>query len=331
MGRRIRRTTAVVVKISKIVSRLSALVVLVAMGVSVIPAQAGSRNTPDGQVLVLTMNLEEAYSMGNGDLGNNFEVDNFAKRVKDVVPQIPDVVLLQEVNYETSALAARKLTDRLGQRYVVAVRPIKNTTVEFPDKQVHTETAILLNSTTMAKEDRGGFIQTSYPRSAAAPGDRVNVRRHAFVLAREKASGLKMPLVSVHYAMVKSFKTEKLSNEYRGKWSKQIENKLAKRYNADSTVSRAAVVGGDFNASRCVSGQFASCRVAAWWKVFTSAPHKYVDTLFELDLPAGVDVLFSTGRPVGGNWDKNGDFPEGDRSRFYSDHRFRWTVVEARS
>lgn len=268
--------------------------------------------------------------MNRGDLGSNFEVDNFAKRVRDVVPQNPDVVLLQEVNHKTSALAARKLSDRLGQRYVVAVRPIRNTTVEFPDKQVHTETAILLNAATMAIADRGGYIKTSYPRSAAASGDRVQVRRHAYMLAREKATGLKVPLVSVHYAMVKSFKTEKLSNEYRGKWSKQIENKLATRYRADST-SRATVVGGDFNASRCVTGEFASCREAAYWNVFTSAPHKYVDTLWELGLPAGVDVLFSTGRPVSGDWDKNGDFPERDRSRFYSDHRFRWTVVEAGS
>jgi hypothetical protein len=293
-------------------------------------ASAGQRNTPDGQILVLTMNLEEAYSMGTGDLGSHFEVDNFAKRVRDVVPIVPDVILLQEVNYETSGLAARKLSSRLNQRFVVAVRPIRNTTVEYPDKQVHTETAILLNSTTMAKEDRGGYIQTSYPRSAAAPGDRVNVRRHAFMLAREQSSGIKVPLVSIHYAMVKSFKTEKLSNEYRGKWSKQIENKLARKYQADSTA-RAAVAGGDFNASRCVSGQFASCREAAWWKVFTSAPHKYVDTLFDLGLPAGVDVLFSTGRPLSGDWDKSGDFPENDRGRFYSDHRFRWVTVEPKT
>lgn len=293
-------------------------------------ASAEGRNTPDGQILVLTMNLEEAYSMGAGDLGSHFEVDNFAERVRDVVPQIPDVILLQEVNYETSGLAARKLSSRLNQRFVVAVRPIRNTTMEYPDKQIHTETAILLNSTTMAIEDKGGFIQTSYPSSAAAPGDRVNVKRHAFMLASERSSGIRVPLVSLHYAMVRSFKTEQLSNEYRGKWSKQIENTLARKYQADSTA-RAAVVGGDFNASRCVSGQFASCREAAWWKVFTSAPHEYVDTLFDLGLPAGVDVLFSMGRPLSGDWDKSGDFPESDRSRFYSDHRFRWVTVEPKT
>lgn len=268
--------------------------------------------------------------MDRGDLRSHFEVDNFARRVRDVVPQIPDVVLLQEVNHETSALAARKLSKRLGQRFVVAVRPVKNTTVEYRDKQVHTETAIVLNSKTMAIGDRGGFIQSSYPKSAAAGGERVQVRRHAFMLARERGTGIKVPLVSPHYATVRSFKTAKLSNEYRGRWSRQIEKKLATRYRADST-SRAAVVGGDFNASRCFSGSYETCKEAAWWKVFTSAPHKYVDTLRELGLPAGVDVLFSTGRPVTGNWDKNGDFRESDRKRFYSDHRFRWVVVEPRS
>lgn len=311
-------------------TRHGALALFLLAGALALPAQAGSRNTPGGQILVLTMNLEEAYSMGTGDLGSHFEVDNFAERVRDVVPQIPDVILLQEVNYETSGLAARKLSSRLNQRFVVAVRPIRNTTMEYPDKQVHTETAILLNSTTMAIENKGGFIQTSYPSSAATPGDRVNVKRHAFMLARERSSGIKVPLVSLHYAMVRSFKTEQLSNEYRGNWSKQIENKLARKYQADSTA-RAAVVGGDFNASRCVSGQFASCREAAWWKVFTSSPHKYVDTLFELGLPAGVDVLFSTGRPLSGGWDKSGDFPESDRSSFYSDHRFRWVTVEPKT
>ena len=310
---------------------ICASIALVAAGLfPVIGASAGPRNTEDGQILVLTMNLEEAYSMNQGDLRDNFEVDNFAQRVRDVVPQTPDVVLLQEVNHQTSDLAARKLSQRLGQKFVVAVRPIKNTTIEYPSKQVHTETAILLNSATMAVDDRGGFIDASYPQSAAAPGDKVNVRRHAFMLARERSSGVKVPLVSVHYAMVKSFKTEQLSNEYRGKWSKQIESKLARRYQADST-SRATVVGGDFNASRCVSGSFASCREASYWKVFTSEPHKYVDTLRELGLPAGVDVLFSTARPLRGDWDKAGDFAGSDRQRFYSDHRFRWVVVEPRS
>lgn len=302
------------------------LAAITAAALVVAPASAGANNTNEREILILTMNLEEAYSMKRGDHLHNWELDNFAKRVKEVVPQIPDVILLQEVNYQTTYKTARRLSDRLNQKFIIGIRPIRNTTVEYPNKQVHTETGILLNATTMAVEDRGGFIDSTYPSSAAAPGDRVNVRRHAFMLAREKATGVLVPLVSVHYAMVKSFKTEKLSDYYRGKWSEQIENKLARKYKADSTA-RAAVVGGDFNASRCVSGSFASCKEAAWWKVFTSNPHKYADTLRELGLPAGVDVIFSVGRPLRGAWDKAGDFKESDRKRFFSHHRMRWVVV----
>lgn len=311
---------------NRLVRVLCACTLVAASAGSVMTGPAAASNAAPDEILVLTLNLEEAYTQYRGDLADNFEVDNFARRVKKVVPQAPDVVLLQEVNHQTSALAARRLSRRVGQKYMVAVRPIQNTTIEYPGKHVQTETAILLNKETMAVVDRGGYITTTYPRSAAGPGDDISVKRHAFMLARQRATGVKVPLVSVHYAMVKLFRSERLSNRYRGKWSHQIENKLAKKYAADDR-RRVAVAGGDFNASRCVSGSFADCREAAWWKVFSTTPHKYVDTLFSLGLPAGVDVIFSTGSVRGGNWDKAGDFKESDRKNFYSDHRLRWTTV----
>ena len=304
--------------------------VLAAAAIAALFATAGPASavrTPDAEILVLINNLEEAFTRDFKDLKNNFEVDNFAERVRDIVPEDPDVVLLQEVNYQTSQLAAERLTARLGSRYAVIIRPRRNTTVEYPTKQVHTETAILINKSTMKVEDKGGFINTSYPLSASAPGQRVQVRRHALAMVSEKATGIKVPLVSVHYAQVSSFKTEKLSNEYRGKWSRAIESKMAKKYNADSS-QRAAVIGGDFNASRCVRGSFASCVEASWWKVFNSSPHNYTDTLRVLDTAeAGVDVIWSQGTPLRGTWDENGDFKYSDKDRFYSDHRFRWVVV----
>ena len=290
-----------------------------------------SVRTPPGEILVLINNLEEAFTRDFNDLKSNFEVDNFAKRVRDVVGEDPDVVLLQEVNYQTAGLAAERLTARLGSTYSVVIRPRRNTTIEYPTKQVHTETAILINKSTMKVEDKGGYINTSYPLSASAAGQRVQVRRHALAMVSEKATGIKVPLVSVHYAQVSSFKTEKLSNEYRGKWSRAIENKMARKYNADSS-ERAAVVGGDFNASRCYKGSFASCVEASWWKVFNSSPHNYTDTLRVLDTAeAGVDVIWSQGTPLRGTWDENGDFRYSDKDRFYSDHRMRWVVVKPKS
>jgi len=296
------------------------------LGASVPSAAAGGGNTPPTEILVVTANIEEAYAMDNNDLADHFEMDNFAARVRQVVPKIPDVLLLQEVNHKTSALTAERLSARLGQRFVVAVRPIANTTIEYPDKQVHTETAILLNAETMATADRGGYFSATYPKSAAAVGDRVQVRRHAFMLAREKGTRIKVPLVSLHYAMERSFRSDKLSNYWRGKWSEQLKGLLARRYNADSD-RRVSVIAGDFNAGRCFRGDFSNCTVAAWWKAMVGTPHPYIEAGREHLVPYGVDAIFTTGRAVDAGWDEHGDFAESDRSRFYSDHRLRWAVV----
>ncbi len=296
------------------------------VGAFVGPAGAGSRNTPDNEILVVTANIEEAYTMGTNDLANHFEIDNFAQRVKDVVPKVPDVLLLQEVNRETSLLAARRLSARLNQRFVVGVRPIANTTLEYSDRQVHTETAILLNARTMATEHKGGYFAAKYPSSAAPPGQRVQVRRQAYMLARERATGLKVPIVSLHYAMESSFRTASLSNDWRGKWSAQLKGLLNRKYNADSN-RRAPMIGGDFNAGRCYRGDFSNCTVAKWWKTMTSRPHKYLEAGREHLVPYGVDAIFIQGTAVNAGWDEHGDFSESDRQRFYSDHRLRWATV----
>ena len=304
---------------------------IIASLASFVPVDAAPRNTPSGEILVVTQNIEEAYSMGRGDLGSHWELDNFAKRVKAIVPQIPDVVLLQEVNHETSAVAARRLSVRLGQRFVVAVRPIQNTTIEFATKQVHTETAILLNKKTMATKNGGGYIQTTYPRSASAGGARVDERKHAFMLARERGTNIQVPLVSLHFAREASFKTAKQSNTYRGKWSRQIKNELDRRYNTDSS-QKVAVVGGDFNMGRCYRGALPDCPKAAYFKAFIDSPHRYSDSLMEVGFfPTGVDVLFGTGAALrGGRDDAATNWEEGARKKFYSDHIMRWVVVEAK-
>jgi len=293
------------------------------------PVAAARNNTPENEILVVTANIEEAYSMDNNDLADNYEIDNFAARIKQVVPKTPDVLLLQEVNHRTAALTASRLTARLGQKFVVGVRPDRNTTVEYPDKQVHTETAIILNAETMATANGGGYFATTYPKSAAPVGERVQVRRQAFMLAREKGSGALVPLVSLHYAMERSLRTAKLSNYYRGKWSKQLKSLLARRYEANSD-RRAAVIAGDFNAGRCYKGDFANCIEAAWWRTMERDAPRYIEAgraEEPVPVPYGVDAIWTRGNVIDAGWDEHGDFPDSDRSRFYSDHRLRWAVV----
>ena len=290
------------------------------------PVGAGSTNTADNRVLVVIANVEEAYGQGTRDTANMFEIANFVKRLVPQTPFFPDVLLLQEVNYKSAGLVAQQMSKKTGQRYIVAVRPVRRTTVVFPNRSVHTETGIVINARTMKIAKRGGFYAASYPKSASAPGVDPHIRRHAHVMLQEKATGLKVPVMSVHFTRERDMKSRTVSNFYRGEWAKEIEALMQRRYRADA-AAKASNVGGDFNMVRCVSGNFASCKVARFWKIFTSAPHKYADSLFDMGLPAGVDIIFTNGDVFDGGWDENGQFPESDRKNYYSDHRFRWAVV----
>jgi hypothetical protein len=218
------------------------------------------------------------------------------------------------------------LTRRTGQRYIVAVRPIRNTTIEYPDKAWHTETAIVINARTMAVAKRGGYFAALYPSSAAAPGERIQVKNHAHVLLREKGTGLEVPVASVHYTNAGNMRSASVSDYWRGVWSRKLERLMHRRYRA-SAPAKLSNIGGDFNMVRCASGSFQSCKEAKFWETLTSAPHEYTDSMHDLGFPTGVDFVFTTGEALRGGIDENGKFPESDRKNYYSDHRFRWTVV----
>ena len=320
-------------KVTKYLVLMASVTALLVQG-SALPAGAGSRNSPSGQVEIVTINLEEAYSQDpsnprGGDLTSHFEIPNFVDRVLSETPHLPDALLVQEVNYETSGLLARELSRRSNQRYVVAVRPSKTTTVEKSDRQIHTETAIILNAATMKVAKSGGYYAAQYPRSAGLSGARVQVTRHAYILAEERGSGVRVPLVSLHFPNAFHFRTEKLSNYWRGQWTKALGRTLERRYNA---VSRNDLTnfGGDFNAKACYRGAAPRCSTpAAYWRVLTSSPYKYEDPLLHRGID-GVDRIMTDGVIVEADWDRDGEFAPSDRARFYSDHRFRWSVVSER-
>lgn len=298
---------------------------------SSVPAGAGSRNSPSGQIEVVTINLEEAYTQDpssprtGGDLASHFEIPNFVDRVIRETRHFPDVLLVQEVNYETSGFLARQMSSRTGQRYVVAVRPVRNTSVEYSGKIVHTETAIIINTTTMKVAKKGGYYSANLPRSAAAPGRKVKVARHAYVLAQERASGIRVPLVSVHFVNLADMRSARLSNYWRGEWVKDLGGILERKYSAQSK-NRLTNFGGDFNMKACYTGSVPSCNHSRYWRFLTGRPYNFSDPLFERGID-GVDRILSAGTVVEAEWDRDGNFPETDRSRYYSDHRFRWSVV----
>jgi exonuclease III len=267
---------------------------------------------------VITANLEEAYGRDahSGDMARMNELPVFAERAQATVPYAPDVVLLQEVRAKSARRAAEVLTSKFRQKFVVAVMPGDHPTTDYPNKQIHKETSILLNTVTMKQSSRGGFIKNTYSRSVAT-GGKVAIHKQAQVLATQRSSGKTFALTSLHYARVRDFKTRQASNKARAAWSRQIVSTMHRKYpNADVTH-----IGGDFNTIRCFSGAFASCKEAAFWKYMHSAG--FLDTLWFAPADTfsgilkftGVDYIFSTARPLDGGQDERGG---------YSDHKMRW-------
>src|SRR3712207_680863 len=119
-------------------------------------AGAQLSTTADHRVLVVTENLEEAYSAGVNETADMFEVPNFVDRVLAKAPALPDVLLMQEVNYRSSGYVAREFTRRTGQRYTVVVRPPRRPNRISGNRSIHTETSIIVNATTMKVVNRGG-------------------------------------------------------------------------------------------------------------------------------------------------------------------------------
>ena len=294
------------------VTLLASLTVTAAM---VVPTElaAAPGTSPDGRVLVVTANLREAYPDG-GDLADDGDMRLFVRTLLSKVPFKPDVLLVQEVSRQSSKFVARFLSQKTGKRYIAAVKP-DDVVVQEQTRTVHTETAIILNTSTMAKKSKGGYIRLTYDRDDAEAGRRVNVRRQAHILAAERSSGTKIALMNVRFENRVEIR-DSADWSYRTKWTNRIAKFMNRRYSSTKDEMRA--IGGDFNVPRCRSGN-TPCRKARWYKLITGDHFDYVDAFNRPGLFTGVDIIFARQRSPDAGLD-NGNRP-------YSDHRFRWAVV----
>lgn len=288
-------------------------------------ARAATAAPPDAP-LVLTANLQEAY--GNRDVRNTHDMAVFCDRVARLVPRAPDVLLLQEVRHSSASFVAHCLGRKEGTRYSIAVDPGRKPVLRITaHKYLQKETAIVLNSSTMAPVGRGGYIKTAPKRSQIVDGN-LNVKSNAFIMARVRGSDMRLPLASLHLTPRKEIVSGTIDRRLRTKWVTQVMHLLARRY--DNVPARLRTFGGDFNAPRCRVAGGTSCPKNPFWSRITGRTWKYQDSLHLVQPPlgGGVDFVFTRGGVYGGNVDFRYD-PRRARgsSNFYSDHRFRWAEV----
>lgn len=283
---------------------------LVAAPLEVASAPATS---PDRQVLIVTANLKEGYPSGD-DLSNRGDMKLFVRTLLGKVPFAPDVLLLQEVNGKSASFVARFLSRKVGDRYIAPVKP-KTVVVNKTGYDVHTETAIVLNSDTMSKRSKGGYIGLTYERKHTEPGYEKNVRRQAHLMAKEKSSGVLIALMSIRFENRVVIR-DSADWSYRYAWTKRVATFLKKRYERTANAMRA--IGGDFNTGRCLSGN-TPCKEAGWYKLITGDRFNYVDAHKRPGMWTGVDMIFARQSSPDAGLDTS--------SKAYSDHRFRWAIV----
>lgn len=288
--------------------------------------------SPPGELLVVSMNLQEAFSAD--DVADPADVENFVERLLLQVPHAPDVVMLQEVVRASASEVSDLLTAQTGYQYQVAVSP-EETAFPYPDDsrpdQVARETAIVVNTNTVTTSGPQGYVETSYAEEDGIPGQRARTKDQAYTGVTEIQSGTSYAVMSVHYIPTQNwFADENVAWEYKAQWSDQLASFLDETFPATSTP----LLVGDFNNRRCVArDETRDCETLPFWPVLTST-HGYTDAVFsagaeaEIGTEKRIDYIF--GRPGFGHAASDLEYTEEEKSdpvTFYSDHRFLWAVT----
>lgn len=298
-------------------------------------ARAGCNVTPEGRVLVMSNNVYEAERR---DARKTGDMKNFVTRMKEMVPEnyAPDIVLVQEVSRAAVSNIRRFMSNQFGCSYAVPANAARKPWdwIKKYWKLSGQDTAVIVNTDSMSIGPKG-HISHSYKRSQAARNDTVKVKKTAWAQVTEKnqqnqnETPLTVLAASVHYPRGSDFRSESINRRLKKRFSVQIarflENKKSDGTDHDAVIH---VIAGDFNMKRF---EGSPNNPLPPYKVLTESPWSYVDGPIAL-APGGnpnpIDFLFSTGRPLRADMDRNNN-PNPGSPGFYSNHDLRWSLVSA--
>lgn len=278
-------------------------------------------SSPADQLLVVNANVRER---NRTDMADWDDMTVFVRRVLADVPYAPDIVLLQEVRRQSAQLIALMMGSATGQDYEMAVkRGNRYARVTKDGTIILTETAILMNTTTVAKLGPGGHETFSYTAEEAAPGSKIRWKRATHVALVEIGGEFGLRVASVHMSKDSTLASEDVARAKKLEWSSQIDEILAEIY---PTVPHS-VVGGDFNQHRCDDGK-PGCVVNPFWQHLIDTGYRdSVRTM--VGFGNAIDFIFSSAPVVDATADFDYDPGAAQGTpQFYSDHRFRWALVE---
>ena len=297
----------------RMLSRATVATVLTALAVATSGAGAAARvprSTPIDRVAIITANLLEGFS--EADVRDLSEMDVFVERVLNVVDRVPDVLLLQEVNSRSARYVAAEFSRRVGQSYAVITDAGDKAFRETDSRITKRDTAIVINTRSMSKAGRSGYIVTRYDRGGNA---KVEYKYNARAIVSEVGGTLKLALASIHVPGANITRT-----------SKVLATRLDNAY-PSTAPEQFEVLGGDLNQLGITYVSYGQVETHPFWDALTKR-FDYVDSVYNVVSGKGVDYVFVRGGVWGAGIDSGYDpgTPKSSPS-FYSDHRFRWAIV----
>lgn len=287
------------------------------------PARAGGlEDTPDDRVLIVTTNMHEAF--GVDDVKNHRDMKNYVDRLLTLVPYNPDILNLQEITGKPAHYVADRLSNATGDRYSVALDPGNEPWVQTGQTVTKKETTVLLNLSTMKKEDSGGYLTTTFKSSDTAPGALREKKMQAFISVSERATGVVYALTSAHFSLGSVMKNKATAERYKGTWAKQINANLNDKYGLDTLK----IVTGDFNTGRCLGATTkALCELTPTWKTMIDSGYRSAVHLLTDD--GAFDHIYTTAGIHRAELDGKYNGKTAGPNEFYSDHQLRWALLSS--
>lgn len=310
--------------------------------------------TPAGQILVVDQNLKEVHDhhgddvhAGFGDQERFTELRNFARRMANVLPYAPDVLLLQEVSPIATFKTAARLTERFALPYRAVVYPDTSLWIRARTRDgeltgadlFKKNTAIIVNERTMEFGGGGYLASPQRERDRTADGIRT-IPHHAHALLRERATGRRLSSMSVHFKSDKFFSSPVLAARRRVEWAEAAASFVRQTYPGVSN----RVLGGEFCHRRCRNRglERVVCDETRFWRVLTRR-FGYKDAVYvanstsDADLaeharsragkPMRIDYVFAKPTVVAAARDARYSADVGDPN-YVADHRANYAIVE---
>lgn len=284
----------------------------------------GADQSVQGQILVVTTNLQEAFDRDDADDPSDMRV--YVSRLLKQLPYAPDVVLVQEVRRSSARNVAGLLTQASGYRYSIVVPPGEPPWRELDDRIIDRESAVIVNEDTVEVLGATGTIKSVYPGSVARAGEPRRVRNHAFASVALLDRSASITVASVHYVQNDFLTSPDVGDDYKRRWALQTADFLAAQ--AAEWGTSMTAIGGDFNASRGRRDDYANHSHSPWLVGLTGDGYGYRDTVYEVTKEGGPDFIMAAATIVNAGVDMYYNARRAARDGyFYSDHRFRWAII----